>query len=174
MLYLTLEVYINIYDVIKFLEKHQPLPNDADIGENIIVFDESRKLLKELPNVQGLNLLLGAFGDGSGFGVYQLVVDTALEYPPDLVIPIIKKHLSSTFRSVRYWNVEVAASFPDDTLIDDLERILEEDLDMKYAAFIVLGRIKTKRSKEILSRQKEIETDKEIIDLITENISVSI
>lgn len=137
---------------ITFLESNQPLPDDRNLGDKIIVFDEVRKYLKENNDQHGFSLLISAFGDG--FGVYQMVEDTASQYSPGVVIPIIKHNLSSSHRGVRYWNAQIAALFPDDTLTDELGNLLREDFDMRYASVTALRQIESLKAKSVLLETK--------------------
>ncbi|MFK7604113.1 HEAT repeat domain-containing protein [Deinococcus sp. SM5_A1] len=161
---------MNLSEAIRFLEENQPLPPDLEMGEKIIIFDEARKLLQTTPDANGLRLLLSAFGEGDGFGVYQLVEMTALAYPSTVVIPILKQHLSSPFESVRYWNAQIAASFPDENLIDDLAQLLDGDFDLRYAVITALGQIKSTRARAILSEQKATEKVQELQELISSEL----
>ncbi len=60
-------------EALRFLWANQPLPPDEQLGDRIRVFDEVRKFFRENYEPACLEPLLNAFGDGSGFGVYQVV-----------------------------------------------------------------------------------------------------
>ena len=63
-------------EAIEFLKTVQPLPDDSELSEELIAqYDEVRKHFIKSPNELAVPLLLNSFGDGDGFGVYQLVED---------------------------------------------------------------------------------------------------
>ncbi|MDV6373362.1 HEAT repeat domain-containing protein [Deinococcus arenicola] len=163
---------MNLSEALQFLQENQPLPPTLELGERIVTFDEARKLLQTTLDANGLRLLLGAFGEGDGFGVYPLVEGTALAYAPAQVIPILKQHLSSPFPGVRYWNAQIAASFPSETLVDALENLLDGDFDTRYAVISALGQIKSARSRTALSRRQAVEDDVELRALITAELAI--
>lgn len=157
---------MNLSKAIRFLEENQPLPPDLEMGEKCLVFDEARQLFQTTPDADGLRLLLGAFGEGDGCGVYQRVEMTALASPSAVVIPILKQRLSSPGESVRYWNAQIAASFPDENLIDALTQLLDGDSDLRSAAIAALGQLDSTSARAILSEQKATEQVPELQALI--------
>ena len=78
----------------------------------------------------------------------------------------LKDGLRSTHRSVRYWNAEIAANFPTEELIADLSMLLSEsDQDIRAAAVIALGQIKSEASKKALVNALKTETSDHIRSL---------
>ena len=122
---------MNQREVLDFLGRNQPLPPDSEIDqETIDAFDESRRFLMANPVPEGLWLLLGAFGDGDGFGVYPGVVDAVRSYPRDDVVAALDARLASGHIGVRRWCLQIAMEYPDPKLKRHFLRSLESpDLD---------------------------------------------
>jgi hypothetical protein len=86
-----------------------------------------------------------SYGDGDGWGVYQLVEDVFYEYDIDDVVISISNILENplTAKGVRYWVTQLAASFPDKRLINGLNiSLASDDGDIHEAAVIALDIIK--------------------------------
>lgn len=151
-----------------FLTEHQPLPPDAELSEGLIErFDEVRQYLLLTPNDRAVPLLLNAFGDGSGFGVYQLVEDVLSMIPKERVVPHIARALSSPHRGVRYWNAQIAARFPDAVLVPPLSDLARDsDFDLRYAAITALEQILSGDATAALSATLRDETDPELQALL--------
>ena len=95
-----------------FLSRHQPLPSDEDLSEDLIRdYDEVRRHFLENPDKRCIPLLLGSFGKGDGLGVYPLVEDVLAVYAADEVVPHLKVKLESSDPSIRYWCGQIAALF---------------------------------------------------------------
>jgi HEAT repeat protein len=165
---------MNIETAIQFLESNQPLPPELELGEKIIVFDEIINFLKVNPVPEALDLLLGSFGDGAGFGVYQMVERAVVQYPYKEVVKSLKKHLTNSCQSVRYWNCQIASLFPSEDLILSLSNLLNEDFNIKYHAILALGQIKNSNSEKILRDLLVRENSQELRDLISEFVSPKI
>jgi len=157
-------------DALQFLREHQPLPSDAELTEDVIVqFDEIRKFFSENPDPACVSLFLNSFGDGSGFGVYQLVERTLQKQDRNLVIRELKSGLRSPRPSVRGWCAEISAGFADECLIPELSTLLQEgDYDTKYAAVTALEQIGGESVKSLLQRCVSSERDTGIATLIGE------
>ena len=156
---------------IEFLKNHQPLNPDKELGEEIKTFDDVRRYFASNYDVRCIELLLNAFGDGDGFGVYQLVEDTIQVYPHDLVIPILNKALLSPHRSVRYWNSQIAALFPDERLVGNLKLLLLEDFDIRFHTTVALLQINSPKTRNILLEHLGHEEKSEIRELITGSVT---
>lgn len=155
---------------IQFLEANQPLPPDSKLSQTVIDrFDEVRLYFLETPDPICVPLLLNAFGDGDGFGVYQLVEDVLLRQNRDQVIRNLLVSLESNYRGVRYWSSQIAANFPDEALVPALVRLLDEDdFDMKYAALTALEQTKALSSREAIMTFAVEESDEELKELAEE------
>ena len=155
---------MTIDEALRFLERHQPMPPDFLLTEELItVYDEVRKLFLVNPDRRCIPLLLQSFGDGSGFGVYQLVDGVIRVFPPEIVIPDLIKALRSSNYGVRYWCAEIAADFPDDALIPELARALSDpDRDLRSAALLALEQIRGPEVENVLRDALIHETDEEL------------
>jgi hypothetical protein len=104
-------------EALAFLAIHQPMPPDTGLSEELVTrYDEVRRHLAEHPDPRAPGLLLGSFGDGSGFGVYQLVADVLRLHDRDAVVDALGEALRSDVPSVRAWALDVALEYPDDRL----------------------------------------------------------
>lgn len=103
---------------IEFLREHQPMPDDADLDDATAeTYDEVREYFEANPDPECVSLFIGSFGDGLGFGVYQLVERTLARHPQDIVISAINNGLQSRFPGVQYWSANLAVAFPDDCFL---------------------------------------------------------
>jgi HEAT repeat protein len=175
---------MNSEGALDFLRRHQPLPDDDVLDEETIgKFDDVRKYFREHPDPRCVPLLLGSFGDGDGFGVYQIVDDALRRQPREIVIQGLKEALRSEHRSVRYWCAHLSVVFSDERLIQELADLLKEEdfdikpsdrgrLEIKSMALSALGIIgieaQSKATRDviinIITRFEEIENDPELLD----------
>ena len=147
-----------------FLCGHQPLPSDAALSRELIQgLDAVREHLLSNPDAECIPLLLGVFGPGSGFGVYQAIEEVLLKFDPELVLPHLCRGIRSEHEGVRFWNTQFAASFPSPCLIGPLAELLScEDFDLKYAALTALEQIRSPRVREIAQQYLTRETEPEL------------
>jgi hypothetical protein len=97
-----------------------------------------------------------------------MVEYTVLQYQHNDVVQSLKKHLTSDYKSVRYWNCQIASLFPSEDLIAPLSNLLDGNFDMKYFAVLALGQIQSLRSKKVLQEYFAKEGNQELKDLIWE------
>jgi len=160
---------MNRQEAIRFLKAHQPLPSDEDMPEAVIrEFDEIRKFFLQNPDEESIPLLLNSFGDGSGYGVYQLVEDVLLKHKKDVVLPHLLVALTSKHRGVRDWCAEIAVNFPHPDLIAPLATLLEQldDIDSRFSAVSALEEIEDPRATTVLREALGREPEEEIRELI--------
>ncbi|MCL6459271.1 MAG: HEAT repeat domain-containing protein [Gorillibacterium sp.] len=159
-------------EAIHFLQSNQPLPNDNDLSEQVIkTYDQTRMYFMNNPEIRCVPLFLNSFGEGSEFGVYQLIEDVTTQFPHEGVVQYLIKALQSEHKGVRYWCSQIASSFPNAKLIPPIVKLLEEsDSDVRYSAITALAQIDDDRVLSIIKEKRLIETDQEIIDLIEEII----
>lgn len=63
-------------EALAFLALNQPMPNDYDITQELInKYNNVRLYFSANPAEEAIPLFLQSFGEGDGFGVYQLVED---------------------------------------------------------------------------------------------------
>jgi hypothetical protein len=155
---------------LEFLRAHQPLPADTNVSrDQLDELDAVRRFLMEHPTDDAVPLLLGVFGDGSGFGVYQLIDDAVSVHDSTVVIPALVDKLRVGPRSVRYWNAVISANHPDVRLIPGLAAALTpEDDDLRCAAVTGLEAIGTEETREILRTWLPNEMNEELRGAIEE------
>jgi len=157
-------------EALYFLNKHQPLPDDGDMDEDVISkYDEVRKWFIQHPDPRCIPLFLNSFGNGSGNGVYQLVEDVMAKHDASDVILNLRVALSSNRSSIRYWTAQIAASFPDEAFVQPLSSLLDDaSQDIRYVAITALEAIGGDRVRELLLDALEKENDQDICDLLQE------
>jgi len=107
---------MNRNEALSFLRDHQPMPDDDDLTQEVIdKYDEVRKFFTANPDKEVISLFLNSYGNGDGWGVYQLVEDVFYKCHRDDVVVEIKEILEnpSIADSVRYWVTQVSAAFSD-------------------------------------------------------------
>ena len=133
-------------EALQFLSEHQPMPSDQDLTQELIdKYDSVRKFFIENPAKEAIPLFMQSYGDGDGWGVYQLVEDVFYECDVNDVVMSILNILEDTSisKGVRYWVTQLAAAFPDKKLINGLNISLSSgDEDIYEAAVIALNIIK--------------------------------
>jgi hypothetical protein len=151
-----------------FLRGHQPLPGDDAVSNaELEELDLIRRFLKDHPNDEALELLLGVFGEGSGFGVYQLIEEAVAAHEHAAVVAALEKRLVGGSRSVRYWCAQIAVNHPDERLIVALSAALAlDDDDLRWAAVTALEAIDTQTARNVLRSWLPMERDVELRELI--------
>jgi hypothetical protein len=107
------------------LNRHRPMPTDADWTEECELLDEVRGYLTEYPSEEAFPLLLKVFGDGSGYGVHQLIERAVVEHPPSTVVPLLVTTHTTGTQSIKYWNAQIAENFPSRELIAPLTELCD-------------------------------------------------
>lgn len=164
---------MNTSQALDFLKEHQPLPPDDKLSHQLLnTFDQVRKYFLDNKDKRCIPLLLGSFGDGSGFGTYQLIEDVIIQFSPQEVIPFLNPLLNSKHRGIRYWCAQIACSFPDPVLIESLSKLLnDKDTDCRIMAAIALGRIDSHETIEILQKALLDEKDEDAREAIEESLA---
>jgi hypothetical protein len=128
-------------EALAFLQAHQPMPADSDLSEGLIAeYDEVRRYFQSHPDDRAPALLLNSFGEGSGFGVYQLVADALRAHDREIVIDALIQSFQSDTPSVRSWSLEIALEYADARLDPYVQALLASDSrDDRYfaAAYLV-------------------------------------
>jgi hypothetical protein len=163
---------------LRFLRAHQPLPPDASLDEETIRrFDTVRTFFAANPDTECIPLFLNAFGEGSGFGIYQLCDDVFRAYPQSSLTPHLAAALSSPRRSVRYWAAHWAMEFSAPEFVAPLVQLLatQEDDDAHYYCLAALQFIweehSTAEALAALQRRAQTETDPDRMGLLREALS---
>lgn len=136
---------MNRNEALSFLRNHQPMPDDDELTQEVIdKYDEARKLLTADPDKEAISLFLNSYGNGDGWGAYQLVEDVLYKCHRDDVIVEIKEILEnpSIADSVRYWVTQASAAFSDVKLKKGLEISLKsKNEDIRDAAQLSIDMI---------------------------------
>ena len=107
---------------------------------------------------------LHSFGEGSGFGVYQLVEDTLRVHDDDLVSKL-SASLRSAESSVRYWTAQIAQNYPALSLRDPLiERLRDARPGTRAAAVVALLDLGDPVGEAENGKLAVVETDEEVLD----------
>lgn len=140
------DLNMNKDEALQFLSEHQPMPSDKLLTQELIdKYDDVRRFFIEHPAKEAISLFMKSYGDGDGWGVYQLVEDVFYKCDSDDVVMSISNILENPLitKGVRYWVTQLAASFPDKKLINGLNISLSsDDSDIYEAAVIALDIIK--------------------------------
>ena len=158
---------------LSFLKANQPMPNDENLDTKLIgEYDTVRKFFMSNPDERCIPLFLNSFGDGSGYGVYQLVEDVLKKYSKEMVLPHLLKAIKSNSWGIRYWGTQIALEFSDKSLLSQLEKgIAESDVDIRATSIIALSQIKCDRAIKILKEAQKNENECDIKELIEQVLS---
>ena len=134
-------------------------------------FDEVRRFFLDHDDPRCVSLFLQAFGNGSGFGVYQLVEDVLRRYPPETVVPALDEALRSPHSGVRYWSLQIALTFPSRSLAPHFIQFLSSgDRDERAFGVYNLTAVARKEDESALRSALEREMDSEIREAIQESL----
>lgn len=163
---------MDLDSALEFLHNHQPLPADDQITEEqLLILDDVRKYFLKNYAPEAIPLLLNVFGDGNGFGVYQLMEDIFENVPKSTLVPCIAEGLRSKHRGVRYWNAEIASRYPAQDLIEPLSELLQDaDVDIRTAASLALIASEQSQAKSIFRAHLIRETDPELCEIIVKHL----
>jgi hypothetical protein len=128
-------------EAFRFLRAHQPLPADDSVDEETNGrFYEVCKFFAANPDPECIPLVLNAFGERDGFGVYQCCDIVFRVYPQSLLTPHLVAALGSPHRSVRYWAAHWAMDFIAPELVEPLVQVLasQKDEDAHYYCLAAL------------------------------------
>jgi hypothetical protein len=158
---------MNDKDAIAFLKKYQPLPDDGEELEAIIKdFDEVRLFFLENPNPECIPLFLNCFGNGSGYGIYQLVEDVIFKHDQLAIIHHLNKALYSNYESVRYWCAQIAEQLDSEDLLDGLINVYEKgNDDAKCASLTALSGIHHEKVIELAKKVLKEEKDEVLLEI---------
>ncbi len=165
--------YMNSAQAIMFLKNNQPFTKDTEEKFEVIKkYNDVRVHFLNHPDPQCIPLFLNSFGEGSGFGVYQLIEDVLMKYSIEQVVPHLITALHSEHIGVRYWCAHIAASFPTPSLITPLSNLLSDpDPDIRCAAVTALSQIEDDRIIGLFKGVLEKETDSDVLEHIQEALT---
>ena len=155
---------MNEREVIEFLSRSQPLPDDGDLSEELIgQYDDARKFLIDHPSDEGVRLILNSFGIGDGWGVYQLVEDAVAAVSPEVAAKHLAEALRSPLEGVKYWSAQISANYDDEQLIEPLQSLLHDPSeDVRMAALVSIEKYMSDKLKAELQKMLAKETSDEI------------
>lgn len=167
---------MNKSEALAILKANQPLPSDSNMPPDLIrAYDEARKFFLQNKNEECIPLFLGSFGDGSGFGVYQLVEDVLRLFSVEQILPHLRASLLSEYPGVRYWSAQIASGYPHPSLVPALfKRLSDPNPDTRIMAAIALGRIGGNEIATRLRVQLDHEDDQEVAEALSEALQDSI
>jgi len=130
-----------------FLVSHQPMPDDASLTRSLMnSYDEIRKYFEKYPESTVIELFLRSFGDGDGWGIYQLIEGIFYKCPRSDVVAALRRVLEDACipESVRYWSTQIAAAFADGGLRTGLNISLNSsNMDTREAAALAIEMLDT-------------------------------
>ena len=161
-------------EALEFLRAHQPLPASDVIDENLLRrFDDVCQYFASYPDIRSIPLILNSFGEGDGHGVYQLVADTLLAHPEDVVVAGLLESLRSPSESIRLWSAMFSANYSRPELVAPLADILRQDCaDNRMFAAIALRVIGTPKALKELQIALGTETEADIKEVIQEALGI--
>jgi hypothetical protein len=159
---------MDVEEALKFLAQHQPMPSDANLTQELMDrYDEVRRYFLTHEDARCVPLFLGSFGDGSGWGVYQLVENVLRRYPSSVVVPALGEALNSSYRGVRNWSLEIAMSFPDRSLVPHFARMLfSKDYEERLLAADNVRQVYRPEDREVVLLALATESDPEIQEIL--------
>lgn len=127
---------MNLDTALEFLRRHQPMPSDAELtSEDALKLAECADVARATKDERFIALLIGAFGMGTGHGVYETVVGTLVTFDRDNLIPVVANGLNCGVRSVEYWCCDIAGELCDSTIVDALiDKTLEPSSEVRERA----------------------------------------
>lgn len=156
-------------EALDFLARHQPMPDDKSLTQDLIDrYDEVRRHFLAHDDVRSVPLFLNSFGEGTGWGVYQLVEDVLRRYPREAVVRSLADSLASPHAGVRGWSLQIAMEYPDRSLAPHFKRLLSSDRpdERLWAAYNLEGVYSPKEDAELLMEASGSETDPEVIEIL--------
>jgi hypothetical protein len=110
------------------------------LPELIEQFDEIRRHFLTTNADGALPLLVGALGEGSGFGVYQLLDAVIARCSPDVRMATLLSAVASPRQTLRSWGWEFALPYRDARLVDLAARAIDSEArDEQYFAAAYLA-----------------------------------
>jgi hypothetical protein len=163
---------MDVNTAVTFLREHQPLPDDEALNELpdvMTTYDETREYFLENPDPVCIKLFLHSFGQGSGYGMYQIIENVLWAFEPGLVVPELVDALEFGPESTLFWNAQICSSFPDARLTPVLSKLLNHnDSDIRWATVMALEQIGGSEVFNVLLQRLLIEEDEEVTSFLEE------
>lgn len=156
-------------EVLRFLRANQPLPDDGELqAAELRALSDVVRFLSENQLDEAVPLLLRVFGEGSGFGVYQLVEGAVVRQRRDLVVTELGRALSEP-QGNPYWLLHAATAVPDVSFRDEVVRLCgHEDADIRCAAISALEAIGDAVAWQVLRHRMKVETDPHVYEALVD------
>ncbi len=153
-------------EMLKFLRDHQPMP-DHPTPQQWTLFKKATLYFYENPTEECIPHFLNSFGDWTNFEICESVQATLARYSHEEVVPHLLRALKSEHFSVRLWCADTARFFPDNRLLHQLERLLnEESLELRLCASAALEVNGSRKARLIAAKRLKIEEDDDVIDIL--------
>jgi hypothetical protein len=155
-------------EALEFLARHQPMPDDEHLDQTTMdTYEAVRKHFLEHYDERCVPLFLGSFGEGSGWGVYQLVEDVLREYPRDLVRKALDDCLQSPHSGVRKWCLQIAMEYEDPALLRHFRRMLSsDDVDERIWSAYNIDLVGTVDDRPLVEEALRSETDADVREIL--------
>ena len=146
------------------------MPSDQEMSEATIrEYNDVREFFLANPDKESIPLFIFSFGEGSGYGVYQLVDDVLAKHDGNDVVPVLCLALQTGTRSVRYWAAQIAWRFPDLRLLKPLSVTLgDADADVRCASAAGIAFIGGTDARALLQDRLDVEQDSHVRQTIVE------
>jgi HEAT repeat protein len=168
----VLEEELRCNEALEFLRAHQPMPDFREhTAELAQTYSDVLNYFSERPDARCIPLLLSSFPDQPGVEMYHKVKDVLQRFEPFVVVPYLVQALQSEHSSVRRWSARIAASFPDERLVDPLARVLSDtDPATRSFAARALGATGSERVPPLLQRALVTEADEEVREILSKEL----
>ncbi|MCA9613403.1 MAG: HEAT repeat domain-containing protein [Polyangiales bacterium] len=161
-------------DALRFLQLHQPMSDDAELLEDeLVTLSSVIEYFTLNPSDEAVPLLLGVFGRGDGFGVYQHVEDALVRQRRGVVVAELARMLGASEGNL-FWILQIAAELPDVSFCDGLEQLAaHEDPEVRAMVVVALEAIGDEVSLSVLRARVDAEVDTEVRSLLATAIARS-
>ena len=162
-------------DIIGFLEKNQPFPNEENITDkDINMYINSLKYLYEVyADERCISLLLNCFGSWNLFEIDKNVEFILLKFDKEIVEPYLIKYLKSENKYVRYWSACYASTFLSKNNIGLLESIIQnknEEEETRLFALISMSFIDEEQTNKYIQDLSKDDFNKKLIEDYNETL----
>jgi len=153
-------------DLLEFLRKNQPMPDTPD-EERLALFRQATTYFYDHPMPECIPLFLNAFAEWEDWSLHESVQSVLKKFKPAQVIPHLKKGCGSLYPAVRFWCVDTARYFPDDSLLPELSEMFDEErVDMHLVAASALEALGSAAARALAARLLIRERDEGVREIL--------